>query len=200
MTKRCPWCGENIESNGFNSMLEYRCKCCGKKSVVKRSLMIYVIPASFAFVLILLTRSPYSAISLLPLVASTYFGSILAPLERVTKKFVPVKTAECSAELSEKWNIIKKRTTLFEDKILFICFINDEEQPISHSYAVSIDELSFGKESFAFRISFMPKSKGITDFPAGTGFLLFEENNKIAKGTLATDIKYPRYETAETPL
>ncbi len=199
MTKRCPWCGEIISRPGFSSMGEYRCRCCGKKSAVKVSSLSYWIPAAFSFLLIFITRSPYAAISLLTIVASSYLNSLLAPLERLPRKWTAVKTAEAELSLSKDMNYFKKRITFLEDKIFMICFINDDGTPISRSVAVAADHISFGENNIDLRISFMPYNDLNTDFCKGTAFCLFENDKPLCSGVLTCGIAYPRFDISVLP-
>ena len=199
MEKRCPWCGEHIEKPQFSSLGEYRCRCCGKKSVMIRHRLAWLIPAVFSLLMILLIRSAWAACSLSLLVLSVYYDSIIAPLERIPRKYVPIKTAEAKAKLAGEWSFFKKRTVFIGQRILIITFVNEEKEAISHTIAVSVDDISFDEEELTFRISFMPKNRKFCGFPAGTAFYLFEGKQRIAEGVLMTAVNYPRIDSAELP-
>ena len=199
MEKRCPWCGELIERPGLSSLGEYRCRCCGKKSTVRQNSLSWWIPAGICFLLMFLLRSVWTVSSLSLIALSVYYSSVIAPLERRPRKFVSVKTAAAKASLIGEWNIIRKRTTFVNGRILVITFVNEDSEAISHTIPVSLDEIKFDEEGLTFRISFIPKNRYFCGFPAGTAFYLFEGKERVAEGVLTEDVKFPRYPAAELP-
>ena len=80
-----------------------------------------------------------------------------------------------------------------------ITFVNEDSEAVSHTIAVSLDEIKFDDEGLTFRISFMPKNRYFCGFPSGTAFYLFDGKERVAEGILTEDVKYPRYPTAELP-
>ena len=200
MMKRCPWCGEQIDRPPFSSIGEYRCSCCGKKSAVLNYRLSYWIAAAVCFFIIMLTRSIWSVSALALMILPAYFSRIYAPLERIPRKYVPVKTCEGKAALIGEWSFIKRRGTFTNGRILKITFVNEDAEAISHAIVVSLSDISFDKEDrnkLTLCISFMPRNRKFCDFPAGTAFYLFDGKQRIAEGELTSSVNYPRLDIAE---
>ena len=197
MVKRCPWCGELIQSPGISALGEYRCSCCGKKSRVRRNSLIWWIPAGFSFLLIFITRSPYAALSLITIILALYYSSVIAPLYRSAKKKAQVKTADAEARLIGEWSFLKQRSSFINGRIFDIRFFGKNGETASHDIPVSLEGISFDEEQLAFTVSFMPRNKLFCGFPAGTEFcLLSEDGDEICRGVLKSSVNYPRTSTA----
>lgn len=198
MTRRCPWCGEKLEVS-FGTFGEYKCKACDKKSIIKRDGWSYWLPAIVSFIVIISIQSLYSVSVLAIIYFAGLFDSSIAPLERIPQKFVPVKKSEAEVTFIKPFSFIKKRSTFTDEAIFTICFVDENDIPISHTIAVSIEYISFTEKGFDCKISFMPECKFNVDFKAGSRFYMFNEKEKIAQGTLKSDVCYPNFEVAKMP-
>lgn len=195
MEKRCPWCGEPIPRPDISSLGEYRCRCCGKKSRVRRNSLCLWIPAGFSFLLIFITRSPYAAVSLVTVAVMLYYSSVIAPLDRKTKRNIPFKTAKAKADLIGEWSFLKQRSSFISGRIYDIRFYGKNGETVSHDIPVALGGVSFDERKMEFTVSFMPKNRLFCSFPAGTEFcLLSEDGEELCRGMLTSSVNYPRYD------
>lgn len=197
MTKRCPWCGEKLENPGIFALGQYRCRCCGKKSTLRRDLRFLWVPGVFAFAVILLTRSAFALTSVLLIGVSVYWYRLHAPLVRSTKKYVPVKTAQARLILLEQQGFVKKRMTFLEGQCFTVVFINENDEPLSKTLTVNADSVSFDDDELTVRFSFLPKCTRYKDFPKDTPLFLFRGRERLAKGILTSPVAFPRLDASE---
>lgn len=199
MIKKCPWCGNNIPVN-MGTFGEYSCKHCKKKSYVKRDGWSYWLPALVSLIFFLALRSIFALPSLILIYLAGLFNSYYAPLKRSFQKYVPVKSAAATFELKEKTSFFSKKLKFVEDSVFIICFKDENEKPISHMLAVSIDDIKISKQKITCVFSFMPECEYNTDYSAYDLFNLYDNNSLIAEGRITSDVEYKKLPVADNKL
>ena len=71
-----------------------------------------------------------------------------------------------------------------------ICFVDDNEVPISHMLCVSTEDVKFiSQKMFESNMFFIPMMTNNAEFSKGTKFYVFDEKDKIAYGVLKSDVE-----------
>ena len=179
---------------------EYSCKHCEKKSYVKRDGWSYWLPALVSLAIILALRSVFALPSLLLIFLAGIFNSYYAPLRRSSQKYVPVKTANASFKLKSNDLFFSKRLRFVEDSVFYICFKDENEKPISHMLAVSIDDIKISNQQITCVFSFMPECEYDTDYSADDLFNLYDDDRLIAEGRITSDVAYKKFPVADNKL
>lgn len=199
MIKKCPWCGNDIPVN-MGTFGEYSCEHCKKKSYVKRDGWSYWLPALVSLIFFLALRSIFAVPSLILIYLAGLFNSYYAPLKRSFQKYVPVKSAAATFELKEKTSFFSKKLKLVEDSVFFICFKDENNKPISHMLAISIDDIKISKQKITCTLNFMPECEFNTYFFADTLFNLYDDKALIAEGCITSDVIYQKLPIADNKL
>lgn len=199
MKKKCPWCGSAMTIH-FGVFGEYKCDKCNKNSVIKRDGWSYWLPALALVGITIAFGLIYTMSSLIIIYAIGLLSSNYAPLIRSDYKYVPVKAAEASFKLKEKHSLLFKKLTFLEDSIFYICFKDENDKPISHMLAVSIDDIHFQNESIDCNFSFMPECKYNTDYHANTIFNIYDNGKLIGEGHICDDVKNKQFPVADNKL
>lgn len=189
LNKRCPWCGEIIKGRFFQRG-HYHCTHCGNYSKIYRSGWIYGLGAVFGLGVIILMKYVFSIYSLILFWTIYSITCIALPLEMASKHFVPRKKSNVKITVMKKIPLIKRRLLFSEKKLFPICFIDDNNNPISHTLCISVEDVKFiSSNNLCANIKFIPLSDFNADFHKGTKFYLFHDGEKVGCGVLSSNVE-----------
>lgn len=189
LKKRCPWCGEVLKGR-FIQRGRYHCHCCGNYSKIYRSGWVYGLGAIIGLALVIFLKYVFAIFSVLILWLIYSVICLALPLEMETEHFIPRKKSSAQFTLLKELPFIRRKL-LFSEKQLFpICFVDDNDTPVSHTICISVEDVKFSSpRSFDANIKFIPISDHDTNFTKGAKFYLFHNNERIACCELTSDVE-----------
>ncbi|MDF2612118.1 MAG: hypothetical protein K0R92_3592 [Lachnospiraceae bacterium] len=196
--KRCPWCGyeEKWYEFGFaftGSGQIARCKSCKKTYRKKKSHWLFIIN----FLIFLISYFTFdgsldNSIFMGTSIALLFFTFVKLPFikENEGPWYKSVETNEKTAKVRIKWFSYKQRGLIFcnyrvwNGYILPICFVDLQNNPISHMWCIKIDKIKRkGKTANAdmnYILSEAPDGLLVT----GNQFLIFHKKHNIGRGEI----------------
>ncbi|WP_044976124.1 hypothetical protein [Ruminococcus sp. HUN007] len=184
---KCPWCGNDVFMLSTYSSTKKKCDCCGhnytycddskackaqKLSVGLMILCMFVVPFNFL---------PFIVVFFLSFYVSCY---LFIPYERMddTDKFMIKKYVS----IITMYDIIKinPRKILSYYNIVPICFIKDNDIPISNDICILIESSKkIGPNEYECIFSFLPLSSVKFDIKEpNTKFIVFDNHEKVGEG------------------
>lgn len=189
MKKRCPWCGEIVPEKFF-PFAGYVCPSCGNRSKLHLFGGVYLFLFSIGILLLIALDHFFSIKSVWLIVILFAFTALTLPLETDSRHFVPQKKSKAEFTLLHDMFVLKKKIVFSEKRIFPICFVDDNDVPISHMICCSFEDTKFSEKNRATAsVKFVPLSDHKVDFPSGTKFFLFIEETRAAEGRLTDDVK-----------
>ena len=191
MKHRCPWCGEYIGNEKGISMLTSKCPfCCNKYKSYRKSIR-YLIPFSICLIALVVLFNlglPVYSYYFIGLMGINEIILRLCPYIKDSDHYVIQKRqyAKISLYSKEVTHIKFPKLRLVENQIFTICFINENNTPISHMICVSTESIHWEKQNrrLACIFAFLPLGQLDKEYSTGTRFYLFYNNKKIGEGFL----------------
>lgn len=184
-TDRCPWCGE-INNNIFRFA---RCRECNKKyyySYYTTSFLLIELPILFLTAIIFVLLLEHLILSILTFVigfAFLYLSPTHPLLKRSNNKQELIKQTSFKANISfyKELNYRVKINSIFlKDRIYPICFVNDDDEPISQTVCVCVE--NYNRKAKTAELSFLPLGNKLDRDICDLKFYIFDIGKKIGEG------------------
>jgi len=182
---RCPWCGNKLP----NYLDRNTCPECNNKIKIFSHTKTYM-GLLIVFILALLTLLISNIF--LPCLITFEIGTIL--LVAIYKLSIPYRVDDGTSIFKQKAkiniypnkisDILFPRLAIRKNRIFTLCFVGDDDTPISQMICVFLENIKINDRNVDFTILFLPFGKLDTHFSSGTKFYIFLRETKIGEGKL----------------
>lgn len=190
MTKRCPWCGEiiNRKKSYFNTN---RCDNCGNNYKAYRKSIRYLVLFSISVILLIATfimELPICSFAFLAVMGINELIISLCPYVKDSEHYIVQKRQYATISIYDK--VISKirfsRLLIVENQILTICFVSENNTPLSNMICVSLENIKWKQKSrnLTCVFAYLPLGKLDRVYSELTKFYIFFNNEKIGEGNL----------------
>ena len=193
--RRCPWCGSEVEKLGLKTQTIKKCRKCGGeytyggsgfgdgnvKKYIKLALLVFCIICLYLCVY----NKIFGFIMILSFIAVYSFDINEINYQRyndsdafIRKKYISV--IRFNNNYSEK----EIKTLLSNDNIFPICFIDNNQRPVSNDICISVEVTrKLSDNSYECIFSFLPLSCVKFDIKEpDTKFIVFNNHEKVGEG------------------
>lgn len=205
---RCPWCGEVYDFSKLSVSLRVysyciNCKRYGVHTLGRiryiRLLLNFIALIALFFTFIFYKQLGYKVVIFFAIHWYCYGKGILCyyfePLERYStgswsKRLYPYPYPKVASAII-KWEPYKKTKITFlkwkvvEKSIIPVCFIDDSNIPISHTYCIVVEESKIKRKNYSrLEFHFLLECADENLLKEGNRFYLFNETYKIGEGVI----------------
>lgn len=195
---RCPWCGHEIKDPWMNITSVKKCRLCEHEYIYSdcefgeenkiRNIRIIMLILSVVFMYFIVYSQVFMYLAVAALSIAQY---LINPSQINNKRYndtdiFTYKRYSADITFTEELRKKQKKLYLSNCNIIPVCFVNDENIPVSHTICIYIENAAVISENkFECTFSFLPLSEvkfNIEDF--GIRFYLFDDKRKIAEGVV----------------
>ncbi len=181
---RCPWCGKEINFLERKVYTSKQCPHCNKihrQYFFNKQFWMVELPLIVSMSVLIFLKL---FLTIIPMIIILYgFVKIPKPLIRyelepdnsMKKHFIAKITFHKHISYTDKLK------SCFVEKIVYpICFVDENDTPISHMVCVCVD--SYKRKTKTAELSFLPLGEKFDDVESGLKFYIFDKGEKIGEG------------------
>ena len=189
---RCPWCGADRcfgTAVPFTRYYYIKCSKCGQTYVPDRrhfSFFVYLLLILIVMFSFSIMNMPMICITIISSLVVIFFVGDNCPYIKESNKFVTQKRqfAELNIYAREISHIYFHKYNIVENQIFTLCFIDENDPPISHMICAATESIKWYKKQSKCKciLAFLPLGKLEEPYPADTKFYMFYNDKKIGEG------------------
>lgn len=190
--KRCPWCGHALkhDSNSFK-IDQYAIKCsnCHNWSRPRMNIIVLILPLLLGVIGILWNylKAPFVTFWSISLILLVYIYKL--PYKRISNgkwdkrlgEDVYIGVAQISWLSKQEGGLFLAKHMILNHYIMPICFCDDENNPVTHTFCVRLERNDIKKENYKI---FALNDNINIDIINNKKFYIFNNKRKIAEGRL----------------